>query len=118
MELKLLSCIRRSNNFVFLYPQKIYLFMSPRMDFDKNFLNIKNTIPKLTVMAQYDMKGRILVLPIEGNGNCNITYRKSRSTSKVHISTLFRQPVKCEKKNIFYTESQYFLATPCIKLLT
>lgn len=37
-------------------------------------------IPRLTITGQYTVKGSILILPIVGNGNVNITFGKTSIT--------------------------------------
>lgn len=42
-------------------------------DPSKSKIEFHGTIPILTISGNYKMKGQILVLPIQGNGKCNIT---------------------------------------------
>lgn len=42
------------------------------MDLDNHVIKATVAIPLLTIIADYDIKGRILVLPISGNGPANI----------------------------------------------
>lgn len=37
---------------------------------------IHSIIPRLTIHGDYKMKGKILVLPIQGHGKCNFTIGK------------------------------------------
>lgn len=39
----------------------------------KSKIEFHGIIPRLTISGNYKMKGQILVLPIQGNGKCNIT---------------------------------------------
>ncbi|XP_069681799.1 protein takeout-like [Periplaneta americana] len=43
------------------------------MDFDKQHFALWFNMPLLNLLAKYDIKGRLLVLPITGNGDSNIT---------------------------------------------
>lgn len=45
-------------------------------DFDGKRVNITLKFPTLTVFGTYTLDGKILVLPIQGTGNCNITLSK------------------------------------------
>lgn len=42
----------------------------------KSKIELHGIIPRLTISGNYKMKGQILVLPIQGNGKCNITIGK------------------------------------------
>lgn len=39
-------------------------------------MTYKVFIPRVQIISQYSMNGRILILPIRGDGNCNITAGK------------------------------------------
>ncbi|KAJ8958535.1 hypothetical protein NQ318_002330 [Aromia moschata] len=43
------------------------------IDFDNNILRAKSITPELILEADYTMKGRVLLLPIVGDGPCNVT---------------------------------------------
>ncbi|XP_030747621.1 protein takeout-like [Sitophilus oryzae] len=43
------------------------------VDFEKNQLVAQSTNPELRLQGDYDMKGRVLLLPIYGQGPCNVT---------------------------------------------
>jgi hypothetical protein len=43
------------------------------IDFDKQLLEFKLTFPSLNLIGNYLANGRILVVPITGNGDMNIT---------------------------------------------
>lgn len=51
---------------------------------DENPIAIKReihvTIPKLEIIGDYKMKGKMLVLPIQGSGKCNFTIGKKIQT--------------------------------------
>ncbi|XP_069681800.1 protein takeout-like [Periplaneta americana] len=42
-------------------------------DFDKQHIAIELKFPALYILCKYDISGRILVLPIRGNGDANLT---------------------------------------------
>ena len=45
--------------------------------FSKNIQDTKHEVylkaPTIQMLADYDMSGRVLILPIQGNGRCNLT---------------------------------------------
>lgn len=44
---------------------------------DKKFFDVKYKVPGvLNLIGQYDINGRILILPIQGKGPCNFTFGK------------------------------------------
>lgn len=44
------------------------------MDLDKQHATVTIHIPHLNILGNYDVSGRILVLPISGQGAANITH--------------------------------------------
>lgn len=40
---------------------------------DADTLHIKSFLPHVEIIGKYDINGKILILPIQGQGNCNIT---------------------------------------------
>ncbi|BES90528.1 JHBP [Nesidiocoris tenuis] len=65
----------------------------------RNEMILNATVPKLTVYGDYDIKGRVLVLPIVGQGKSNITIHETR----VHTKWLLPENAKGDKK-YFRTE--------------
>ncbi|KAL1502074.1 hypothetical protein ABEB36_007273 [Hypothenemus hampei] len=47
--------------------------LKSRIDWDKKIMISESLNPKLRLEAQYTMRGRVLLLPIVGEGPCNIT---------------------------------------------
>ncbi|PSN50424.1 hypothetical protein C0J52_08565 [Blattella germanica] len=43
------------------------------LDFDKLTLYLRIKIPRIMVVGKYDVKGRVLLLPITGKGDVNVT---------------------------------------------
>ena len=52
------------------------------MDFDTNILNLEIYYPELSFTFDYDVDGKILVLPIKGHGT------GSMANSKYHVVVL------------------------------
>lgn len=46
------------------------------VDLENNHASITLHIPSLNIQTNYDVNGRLLVLPINGQGTANITYGK------------------------------------------
>ncbi|CAG9815031.1 unnamed protein product [Phaedon cochleariae] len=46
---------------------------SASVDFEKKQFHAKSTTPELRLQGMYSMKGRVLLLPIVGDGPCNVT---------------------------------------------
>ena len=44
-----------------------------RYDFDKQHIIFEVTVPRIDITGQYNVSGRILLLPITGNGDVNMT---------------------------------------------
>jgi hypothetical protein len=44
-----------------------------RYDFDNQHIHHEVTVPKVQIIGKYSVSGRILLLPITGNGDINIT---------------------------------------------
>ncbi|XP_025834607.1 uncharacterized protein LOC108734142, partial [Agrilus planipennis] len=53
---------------------------SVRIDLDKNKVKIKLWIPNLLLQGDYSMEGRILMMPIVGNGKCTGNYSNIEAT--------------------------------------
>lgn len=49
------------------------------IDWDKKLFTSDSLNPNLRLQGDYTMKGRILLLPIVGDGPCNVTLRKQIS---------------------------------------
>jgi len=47
-------------------------------DFDKQHIMYDTDVPLLTILGKYEIKGRILVLPVAGKGDINITLINNR----------------------------------------
>ncbi|EFA05095.1 Protein takeout-like Protein [Tribolium castaneum] len=47
--------------------------LSQKASLDQNMLFAQSVTPMLRLEADYDMKGRVLLLPVFGNGPCNVT---------------------------------------------
>jgi hypothetical protein len=50
------------------------------IDFDKEFVDAKLYFPSLNLMGKYEAAGRILVVPLTGNGDMNITLGNTPNT--------------------------------------
>lgn len=46
-------------------------------DWDKKIMQSESINPELILEADYTMKGRVLLLPIVGDGPCNVTLCKN-----------------------------------------
>jgi hypothetical protein len=44
-----------------------------RYDFDKQHFSYEVTVPRIEIIGKYTVSGRILLLPISGNGDVNVT---------------------------------------------
>lgn len=51
-----------------------FLIITFRMQLDKQHLMFRVTIPRANIVGHYKMNGRILILPINGEGLANITF--------------------------------------------
>lgn len=56
----------------------VTFFSFPRFDWDKLILISEAHNPLVELIADYKLKGNILLLPLRGNGKCNISLRKYR----------------------------------------
>lgn len=55
-------------------------------DPEKRHVKFEGTLDKMNMLSNYDISGRILVLPLNGNGPSNITFGKyNNSLHPVHI---------------------------------
>lgn len=50
------------------------LFLNYRVDMDKKTIDLVFNGDSVSVAGEYDVNGRILLLPIRGNGHLNITF--------------------------------------------
>jgi hypothetical protein len=48
---------------------------------EKHHMKFLLNLPLVTVLSKYEMDGRILLLPLKGNGNINITDGEKPDTS-------------------------------------
>jgi hypothetical protein len=48
-----------------------------RFDFDKKTLTIEGTFPELRMPGEYKLEGRVLLLPIQGEGTGLVTMSES-----------------------------------------
>jgi hypothetical protein len=64
-----------------LFVRNIRASLSPpfcsRFDFDRNHIMYDTKVPLLTILGDYEISGRILLLPISGKGDINITLSKN-----------------------------------------
>nr|CAD7578714.1 unnamed protein product [Timema californicum] len=58
---------------------------SVKFDSDSKSLDIGFTVDKVTVLAKYDISGKVLVLPITGQGDLNITLDELSGVYKVKL---------------------------------
>lgn len=47
-----------------------------RVDLKKQHIELEGSVPKLDIKGKYTAKGRVLVLPIEGAGDADLTLRE------------------------------------------
>ncbi|KRT86918.1 hemolymph juvenile hormone-binding protein, partial [Oryctes borbonicus] len=73
-------------------------------DIENDKLYSESITPKLEVIGDYDMNGRILVLPIRGKGKFNITLINSRLTHNLTME-------KYSKKNKTYWKILDYIVT-------
>jgi len=52
-------------------------FFVNRMDFNNLTMQIQMLVPSLKLMADYEMEGKLLMLPVVGNGDCTLKFSKS-----------------------------------------
>jgi hypothetical protein len=43
-----------------------------RFDFEKKSLRVKGVFPKITITCQYELDGKVLLLPIKGKGGSTV----------------------------------------------
>lgn len=58
-----------------------------RLDVKTRHIELTASVPLLTVRGRYTADGRVLILPIKGDGDANVTLGKSFQ----HSSTLFKK---------------------------
>jgi len=51
------------------------------MDFNNLTMQIQMLVPSLKLTADYEMEGKILMLPAVGNGDCTLKFSKSQHVS-------------------------------------
>ncbi|RZB40295.1 uncharacterized protein BDFB_013164 [Asbolus verrucosus] len=69
---------------------------------DENVLFAQSVTPTLRLEADYDMKGRVLLLPIYGQGPCNVTLVNTKINHTLH-GELFDRKGKTYMKFVNYT---------------
>jgi hypothetical protein len=47
------------------------------MDFDALTMEIRMKIPFLVITADYEMEGKVLIVSMEGKGDCTLKFSKS-----------------------------------------
>jgi hypothetical protein len=47
-----------------------------RADLEERYLEMQAKVPQTRIVADYVMQGKFLVLPIKGNGKCNMNLSK------------------------------------------
>lgn len=47
-----------------------------RMDFDTLTMELRMKIPSLIITADYEMKGKVLALSMDGKGDCTLKFSK------------------------------------------
>ncbi|XP_069689882.1 protein takeout-like [Periplaneta americana] len=62
-----------------------------KIDLEKNQIDWELSVPRIEIQCKYTVKGRVLILPIEGNGNGNITL--------TNVSLLYSFDFKQEKNS-------------------
>ncbi|PNF27360.1 hypothetical protein B7P43_G02430 [Cryptotermes secundus] len=63
-----------------MYGLKHAVLQKTEFDFDRNHVMYDTNIPVLTILGEYEVSGRILLLPISGKGDINITLINSHLT--------------------------------------
>lgn len=61
------------------------------IDFDKKILKATSVNPNLRLQADYNMKGRVLLLPIVGDGPCNVTLVNMKINHVMKFETIQRK---------------------------
>lgn len=64
----------------------VKVFINFRHDVGKKELDFKFLIPKVSLACDYEIKGKILVLPIEGNGYLEINAGKLPDSFKCFVN--------------------------------
>lgn len=54
----------------------LYIVGNFRVNLDERQMEFVLHVPILVILANYDASGKILILPIQGNGASNITFGK------------------------------------------
>lgn len=54
-----------------------YFHFCPRIDFKNYVFEVDALTPYLRLEGDYEMDGKVLLLPIKGKGKCNITLGKN-----------------------------------------
>jgi hypothetical protein len=76
-----LSVLGTSSNMV-MGPRLMECSFFNRMDFDALTMDIDMVIPVLKMVADYEMEGKVLILPMRGKGDCTLKFSKSQLTLK------------------------------------
>ncbi|KAJ8985208.1 hypothetical protein NQ317_018237, partial [Molorchus minor] len=74
------------------------------IDNDKHILAAKSITPELRLEAHYTMKGRILLLPVVGDGPCNVTLLNTKINHTILLDSL-------EKKGKTYWSVKEYTVT-------
>ncbi|KAK9892734.1 hypothetical protein WA026_021925 [Henosepilachna vigintioctopunctata] len=64
------------------------------VDLDKGILTIKQSYPGFLMNAEYNMMGKILVLPVFGNGHCTVTLEKVKPVYQAKFDLISRKGEK------------------------
>ncbi|RZC36435.1 uncharacterized protein BDFB_009197 [Asbolus verrucosus] len=59
-----------------------------RFDFEKGTLDLRGVFPKITITCDYEMTGKILLVPVSGKGTSNVTFKNVNSTSLLRFEEL------------------------------
>lgn len=62
---------------ILIYGLSNFTLKDLNLDLDGNVISIQLKFPKVRAMADYNIKGRILILQLNGAGKCEGNYSKS-----------------------------------------
>lgn len=60
-----------------------------RKEFEKAKIELRFKFPKIGIEGPYKLEGKVLILPVQGNGNCNLTFCEFLKLLKIFNQTIF-----------------------------
>lgn len=77
--------------FICLFFPLFLLLLLPRVDFDNKHYNFGIFLPSLDIKSKYDLTGKILVLPLIGNGDCEVNLMGVQTQVTTNVSYVERE---------------------------